>query len=87
MAVFKTHTGLEIAGPVKDDDGMWIVTLTGDRIKEIYRGDNMGAAMNVRRETEAHYKDRAINDPEVCPVCLVHLKRADMLKHAKQGHS
>ena len=62
MAVFKTHTGLEIAGPVKDDDGMWIVTLTGDHIKEIYRGNSMGAAMKVRRETEAHYEERRANE-------------------------
>ena len=62
MAVFKTHTGLEIAGPVKDDDGMWKVTITGDHIKELYHGPSMGAAMKVRRETEARYEERRVNE-------------------------
>jgi hypothetical protein len=55
MPSFTTHVGLVVewkAGPVH------LVTITGERIKVLYEGDNMGEAKAVYDEVVAHYGER-----------------------------
>lgn len=57
MAVYKTHTGLQLVydAVAKDD---FRVRLVGDQEKLLYRGPSFGQAMAVYNETKAHYEQR-----------------------------
>ncbi len=55
---FVTHTGLTLMPPFKDEDGLYVFVIKGDRDKEICR-TSFPMAMAAFRREEAHYKQRA----------------------------
>lgn len=57
MAEFKTHVGLTLRWKL-DEEHRHLITIEGDRVKELYRGTNMGAAAKVFKDAREHYQKR-----------------------------
>lgn len=52
---YTTHTGLTLS--IKFEDGEYVLRLTGDRVKEIKRG-NFGEVMAEANKQVEHYETR-----------------------------
>ena len=60
---YQTHTGLLIAQT--QDEDMHIVSITGDREKELLRTPDQKAATKYFNGLKAHYEERKTTDPKV----------------------
>ncbi|HSE46004.1 MAG TPA: hypothetical protein VLA89_11825 [Gemmatimonadales bacterium] len=55
---FTTHTGLVLDVEEDEDDGQWVVTLTGTTVKVVVRGDK-DFCYEVAEQERKHYIERA----------------------------
>ena len=56
MKSYETHTGLVLQ--LQEQDGTYLVTLTGDQAKVLYAGKDATKANAMYDETEKHYEER-----------------------------
>lgn len=56
--MYQTKTDPPLVLDVNKDDDEYVVTLTGDRVKELYRG-SFGKAMAEYNRLKKHYEERA----------------------------
>lgn len=62
---FETHTGLLIH--VDEDEGEFVVGITGDRVKELLRTPDEASAIKEAEGLKAHYVEREKTDPKDKP--------------------
>ena len=63
MKSYETHTGLLLQ--IQEMDGVYLVTLTGDRAKVLYSGKDQTSAKKVYAETGKHYEKRRAEEAQL----------------------